>query len=119
MLEPESKTSLARITPEARQPTSTSATTASCPVRRPRRTVAPAAKATAAPNAPSGAAKPSPSASTRPGKVAVPTACEKKASPRSTIQVPSSPAGTARIRTSTRPRWTKGSWKGSSIEPED
>ena len=68
----------------------------------------------AAAKAPSGAAKPSPSASTSPGKAAVPTACEKKASPRRTIQVPSRPAGTARIRISIRPRWTKGSWKGSS-----
>ena len=54
-------------------------------------------KTTAAPKAPSGAAKPSPSASTSPGKAAVPTAWEKKASPRRTIQVPSRPAGTARI----------------------
>ena len=109
MFEPDSNTSLARITPPARQPTRTSATTASWPVRRPRNTDAPAAKTAAAPKAPSAAGKPSPSARTRPGKAAVPIACEKNARPRSTIQVPRSPAGIARISTSTKPRCTKGS----------
>ena len=114
-LAPEPKTSLARITPEARQATRTSATTLSRPRSRPwPRTALPAVKAIAAPKAPSGAAKPSPSARTRPGKAAVPTAWEKKASPRRTIQVPSRPAGIARIKTSMSPRCTKGSWKGSS-----
>jgi hypothetical protein len=49
---------------------------------------APRLKTTAAPKAPSGAANPSPSAKTSPGNAAVPTAWEKNASPRKTIQVP-------------------------------
>ena len=55
-LAPEPKTSLARITPAARQPTRTRATTLSRPRSRPRPSAAlPAVKASAAPNAPSGA----------------------------------------------------------------
>src|SRR4051794_18248064 len=75
----------------------------------------PAANTSAAPKAPRGAAKPSPSASTRPGKADAPTACEKKASPRSTTHVPSRPAPTDSSAISIIPRWTNGSWKGSSI----
>ena len=112
-LAPEPKTSLARITPPARQPTRTSATTLSRPSSRPRPSAAlPAVNRRAAPKAPSGAPKPRPSARTRPGNAAVPTACEKKARPRSTIQVPSRPAGIARTRISISPRWTNGSWNG-------
>ena len=82
---------------------------------RPRRAAAaPAAKTSAAPKRPSGAAKPSPSASTRPGKAAVPTACEKKASPRRTIQVPSRPAGTARISDLDQAALDEGQLEGSS-----
>src|SRR4051812_25564282 len=55
-----------------------------------------------------------PSASTSPGNAAVPTACEKNASPRSTIHVPIVPAATARISTSRIPRWTNGSVSGSN-----
>ena len=66
-----------------------------------------AANAAAAPNAPRSGENPSPSASTSPGKTAVPTACEVKARPRRTIQVPSRPAPTASSSTSSRPRWTK------------
>ena len=72
----------------------------------------------AAPKAPSAAEKPRPSASTRPGNVAVPTACAKNASPRRTIQVPSTPAATARSRTSATPRWKNGSANGSEHRAE-
>jgi len=75
MFEPEWNTSLARITPAASAPTSTSAVRLSWPSRRScARRSTPVVNRTTAASAPSGAAKPSPSATTRPGNVAVPAA---------------------------------------------
>ena len=74
---PEPKTSLARITPAARQATSASAVTLSAAARLERASRAETAVNTPAmPNAPRAAGKPSPSASTSPGKEAVPIAWE-------------------------------------------
>ena len=111
----DSKTSLARITPSASIPTRTSATSdPRSSERRRARTETRTAKTAAAPSAPRAAAKPRPSASTRPGNAAVPTACEWKARPRRTTQVPISPAPTESSATSASPRWTKGRSSDSS-----
>ena len=96
-LAPEPKTSPARITPPARQPTRTRATTLS------RSTVATAPEHRVADDEDErradGAQRSGKADAVRQhqaGKAAVPTAWEKKARPRRTIQVPSNPAGTAR-----------------------
>ena len=89
------------MTPAARKPTSRTATSESwAPAPRRR---SPAKRdgedGRGAERAEPGA-NPRPSASTRPGKAAVPVACTKNDRPRSTIQVPSTPAPTESRSTS-------------------
>ena len=98
---PDSKTSLAKITPVARNPTRARAVIASVVtfLTRPSSEVR-AVKAPAAPKARSCGEKPIPSARTSPGKVETPTAWEKNESARSTIQGPINPAATASSSTS-------------------
>ena len=67
----------------------------------------------ATPNAPSHGLNARPKPSTSPGNVAAPTACVRNESRRSTIQHPSSPAGTESSSTSSSARCMKGYWNGS------